>query len=58
MVVGMGYVERSMVSAGGNIRWEGVVLGGLVALPAGLLLGPLLRGAYDTLTGFAVTTGS
>jgi hypothetical protein len=57
MVVGMGYVERSMVSAGGNIRWEGVVLGWLVALPAGLLLGPLLRGAYATLTGFAVTTG-
>jgi len=34
-----------------------VALGWLVALPAGLLLGPLLRGAYDTLTGFAVTTG-
>ena len=41
----------------GVIRWEGVALGWLVALPAGLLLGPLLRGAYDALTGAAVTPG-
>src|SRR5215213_1130772 len=47
--------ERSSVNAGGNIRWEGVALGWLVALPAGLLLGPLLRAAYDALTGSAVT---
>jgi hypothetical protein len=40
-----------------NIRWDSVALGWLVALPAGLLLGPLLRGAYDTLTGAAVTPG-
>jgi uncharacterized membrane protein AbrB (regulator of aidB expression) len=36
------------VSAGGNIRWESIALGWLVALPAGLLLGPLLRGASVT----------
>jgi hypothetical protein len=41
----------------GVIRWEGVALGWLVALPAGLLLGPLLRGAYDALTGAALTPG-
>jgi hypothetical protein len=43
------------VSAGGNIRWEGVALGWLVAFPAGLLLGPLLRAAYDAMTGSVVT---
>jgi hypothetical protein len=43
------------VGAGGNIRWEGVALGWLVALPAGLLLGPLLRAAYDAMTGSVVT---
>jgi hypothetical protein len=45
------------VSAGENIRWTSVALGWLVALPAGLLLGPLLRRAYDALTGSAVTPG-
>jgi hypothetical protein len=45
------------VSAGGNIRWESIALGWLVALPAGLLLGPPLRGAYDALTGASVTPG-
>lgn len=39
----------------GSIRWDSVALGWLVALPTGLLLGPLLRVAYDTLTGAAVT---
>jgi hypothetical protein len=43
------------VSAGENIRWEGVALGWLVALPAGLLLGPISRAAYDALTGSVVT---
>jgi hypothetical protein len=43
------------VSASGNFRWEGVALGWLVALPAGLLLGPLLRAAYDVMTGSVVT---
>jgi hypothetical protein len=43
------------VSASGNFRWEGVALGWLVALPAGLLLGPLLRAAYDAMTGSVVT---
>jgi hypothetical protein len=43
------------VRAGGNIRWEGVVLGWLVAFPAGLLLGPPLRAAYDAMTGSVVT---
>jgi hypothetical protein len=47
--------ERSSVRAGGNIRWEGVVLGWLVAFPAGLLLGPPLRAAYDAMTGSVVT---
>ena len=42
---------------GENIRWEGVALGWLVALLAGLLLGPLLRAAYDFLTGSIVTPG-
>jgi hypothetical protein len=41
-------------SVGENIRWEGVALGWLVALLAGLLLGPLLRAAYDILTGSAI----
>lgn len=41
----------------GSIRWDSVALGWLVALPTGLLLGPLLRVAYDTLTGAAVTPG-
>ena len=45
------------MSAGENIRWESIALGWLVALPAGLLLGPLLRGAYDVLTGASVTPG-
>ena len=45
------------MSAGGDFRWEGVALGWLVALPAGLLLGPLSRAAYDGLTGSAVTPG-
>lgn len=45
------------MSAGENIRWESIALGWLVALPAGLLLGPLLRGAYDALTGASVTPG-
>ncbi len=45
------------MSAGENIRWESVALGWLVAIPAGLVLGPLLRGAYDALTGSAVTPG-
>jgi hypothetical protein len=43
------------VSAGGNIRWEGIALGWLVAFPAGLLLGPLLRAAYEATTGSVVT---
>ena len=45
------------MSAVGSIRWDGVALGWLVALPTGLLLSPLLRSAYDTLTGAAVTPG-
>jgi len=45
------------VSAGGTIRWEGVALGWLVAIPAGLLFSPLLRGAYDALTGASVMPG-
>ena len=49
--------ERSSVSAVANFRWEGVALGWLVALPAGLLLGPLFRAAYDATTGSAVTPG-
>ena len=39
------------------IRWEGVALGWLVAIPAGLLLGPLLREAYDALTGVSILPG-
>jgi hypothetical protein len=42
---------------GESIRWNSVALGWLVALPTGLLLGPLLRAAYDTLTGAVVTPG-
>jgi hypothetical protein len=49
--------ERTSVSAGENIRWTSVAIGWLVALPAGLLLGPLFRGAYDVLTGSAVMPG-
>jgi hypothetical protein len=45
------------VSAGENIRWESIALGWFVALPAGLLLGPLLRAVYDALTGASVTPG-
>ena len=45
------------MSAGENIRWESIALGWLVALPAGLLLGPLLRAVYDALTGASVTPG-
>jgi hypothetical protein len=39
------------------IRWEGVALGWLVAILAGLLLSPLLREAYDALTGASVMPG-
>jgi hypothetical protein len=39
------------------IRWEGVALGWLVAIPAGLLLSPILREAYDSLTGASVMPG-
>jgi MFS family permease len=45
------------VSAGENIRWEGVAVGWLVALPVGLVLGPLARGVYDALTGATVLPG-
>ena len=45
------------MNSGENIRWDSVALGWLVALLAGLLLSPLLRGAYDTLTGTTVTSG-
>ena len=45
------------MSVGENFRWESIALGWLVALPAGLLLGPPLRGAYDALTGASVTSG-
>jgi hypothetical protein len=41
----------------GEIRWEGVALGWLAAIPAGLLLSPLLREAYDGLTGAPVMPG-
>ena len=39
---------------GESIRWDSVALGWLVALPTGLLLGPLVRVAYDALTGATV----
>ena len=39
------------------IRWEGVALGWFVAIPAGLLLSPILRDAYDVLTGTSVMPG-
>jgi hypothetical protein len=39
------------------IRWEGVALGWLAAIPAGLLLSPILREAYDVLTGTSVMPG-
>ena len=45
------------MSADGTFRWEGVALGWLVALPAGLLLGPLFRAAYDAMTGSVVAPG-
>ena len=45
------------MSAGENIRWEGVALGWLVALPSGLLLGPIFRAAYGALTGSVVMPG-
>ena len=45
------------MGADGTIRWEGVALGWLVAIPAGLLLSPLLREAYDALTGASVMRG-
>ena len=45
------------MSAGENIRWESIALGWLVALPAGLLIGPLLGAVYDALTGASVTPG-
>jgi hypothetical protein len=48
--------ERSeRFSVGEGVRWESVALGWLVALPTGLLLGPLVRVAYDALTGATVT---
>lgn len=43
------------MSTGENFRWGGVALGWLVALPAGWLLGRLLRTAYDATTGSIVT---
>lgn len=42
---------------GHGIRWASVVLGWLVALPAGLLSGLLLRTAYDFLLGGSLTPG-
>ena len=39
------------------IRWDGVALGWLVAIPAGLLLSPILREVYDALTGASVMPG-
>lgn len=45
------------MNEGKNIRWDGVALGWLVALPAGVLLGPLLRAFYDALTGATLTPG-
>ena len=45
------------MGADGTIRWEGVAWGWLVAIPAGLLFSPLLREAYNALTGAAVTPG-
>jgi hypothetical protein len=45
------------VSAGGMIRWEGVALGWLGGIPAGLLLSPILREVYDALTGASVMPG-
>ena len=50
-----GHERTRGVSAGEHIRWQGVALGWLVALPAGLLLGPLLRVVYDAMTGSVVT---
>ena len=45
------------MSAGWRIRWDSVALGWLVALPAGLLLSPPVRGAYDAMTGASVMPG-
>jgi hypothetical protein len=45
------------MNEGGMIRWESVALGWLVAIPAGLLLSPTVRGAYDVLTGVSVIPG-
>jgi hypothetical protein len=45
------------MSVGGSIRWEGVALGWLVAVPMGLLLSLLVRAAYDALTGASVQPG-
>ena len=40
----------------GSIRWGGVAIGWLVALLAGLLLSPSVRGLYDVLSGSPVPT--
>ena len=45
------------MNAGENIRWDSIALGWLVALPAGLLIGPLLGAVYDALTRASVTPG-
>lgn len=45
------------MSVGSTIRWDGVALGWLVAIPTGLLLGPPVRGVYDVLTGSSVMQG-
>ena len=45
------------VSTGRTIRWDGVALGWLVAIPAGLLLAPPVRAAYDVLTSVSVIPG-
>jgi hypothetical protein len=45
------------VIAGRSIRWGSVALGWLAAIPAGLLLSPTVRGAYDALTGTSVLPG-
>ena len=39
------------------IRWEGIALGWLAGIPAGLLLSPILREVYDVLTGASVMPG-
>lgn len=45
------------MSVGRSIRWDGVAMGWFVAIPAGLLLSPTVRGAYDVLTGASVAPG-